>query len=516
MTILPTESRRIVLQTVPGVLAVALITFICFPAERLIIPSLLYLIVVVLESLWGGFLCSAIVSVFAAACLEYFFIPPVLQWQIDDPDDILALLTYLATSLVITRLASRAKDQARAAERRRKDVSILYEAASRLLSLGPEMAAGPESLRIFRDVFGLQAACLFDLESGHLQIEGSSIRGLALRTRSACNLGRDDQDTERDLYIRCLYTAGRITGAVGFEGRIEDNSVALALSLLAATAVERMHSFRNAGKAAAAAQAEMLRSAILDAFAHEFKTPLAIILAAAGGLRETRTPLSVTVGARSAQPGKELEMTEIIEDQTLRLSQLTTRLLRMARLDRDDVSPQMEPTGIVALVKRLVDHCSKQFGRAISAVLPDRDAEILADAELLSLSMTQLVDNACKYSTPGSTIAVHLELSSEWADVSVSNEGSSVPPAERERIFERFFRGAETEGTTAGAGLGLYVARKIVRAHGGSLHLVRDDSSPVRTTFRIRLPLRPQDKPVHEEPTQGMNDERQAYQSVGS
>jgi uncharacterized protein DUF4118 len=154
-----------VLQIVTGLFAVALITFICFPAERLIIPSLLYLIVVVLESLWGGFLCSAIVSVLAAACLEYFFIPPVLQWQIDDPDDILALLTYLATSLIITRLASKARNQARVAERRRKDISLLYEVASRLLSLGPEMAAGPESLRIFRDVFGLQAVCLFDLES---------------------------------------------------------------------------------------------------------------------------------------------------------------------------------------------------------------------------------------------------------------------------------------------------------------------------------------------------------------
>lgn len=517
MTIWSTESKRMVLQIVTGLGAVALITLICFPAERLIIPSLLYLIVVVLESLWGGFLCSAIVSVFAAACLEYFFIPPVLQWQIDDPDDILAFLTYLATSLIITRLASKAKDQARVAERRRRDISLLYEVASRLLSLGSEIAAGPESLRIFRDVFGLQAACLFDLESGRLQIEGSSTSGLAQRTRGACNLGRDDQGREHDLYIRCLRTAGRITGAVGFEGHIEDDSVAQALSLLAATAVERMHSFRNASKAAADAQAEMLRSAILDAFAHEFKTPLAIILAAAGGLRETRTPQpSETVAAGAEQPGKELEMTEIIEDQTLRLSQLTTRLLRMARLDRDDVSPQMERTSIVALVRRLVDHCGKQFGRTISAVLPDQDAGIVADAELLGLSMTQLVDNACKYSAAGSAIIVQLETTAEWVHVSVSNEGSSIRPDEQERIFERFFRGSESQGITTGTGLGLYVARKIVRAHGGSLDLMRDVSNSVRTTFRIRLPLHRLDQPMHQGPTQEMNDERQACQGVGS
>src|SRR5579872_5172927 len=88
-----------VLKTAAGMLAVALITWLCFGMDRLLIPGLLYLIVVVFESLWGGFLCAAVVSVFASALLEYFFIPPVLQWQIDDPDDILAFVVYLATSL---------------------------------------------------------------------------------------------------------------------------------------------------------------------------------------------------------------------------------------------------------------------------------------------------------------------------------------------------------------------------------------------------------------------------------
>ena len=221
----------------------------------------------------------------------------------------------------------------------------------------------------------------------------------------------------------------------------------------------------------------MQRSAIVDAFAHEFKTPLAIILAASGGLRET-----------SNQQSEQVEMLDIIDDQTVHLSQLTTRLLRMARLDRNDVKPQMEPASLHALLRRLIDQCQSQFGRRISMKTPREDVEIMADPELLSLAMNQLLDNACKYSNPGSMVAVELDLGNGFADVRVSNEGSSISPGEEDRIFETFLPGARsTEHVAAGAGLGLYVARKIVRAHGGLLEL--DRSHSLATTFQIRLPL---------------------------
>jgi two-component system sensor histidine kinase KdpD len=469
------------LKTAAGFLAIALITLICFSAHlTLAIPMLLFLLVVVVQSLWGGFLSAAIVSIAAVACVEFFFIPPVLEWQIDNPEDAVALVTYLATSLVITRLASRAQSEARRAERRRRDVTLLYDAASRLLSLDPEMAAGPESLQMFRQVFGLRAACLFDAGSENLLLEGESANGLALKTRDACVRGKDYHDEEHDLYIRYLHTGDMIMGAVGFEGRIGDDSIAPALTVLAATALERVRSFRSANKAAADARAEMLRSAIVDAFAHEFKTPLAIILAASGGLREIGSPQR-----------EQAEMIDIIENQTVHLSRLSTRLLRMARLDRDDVKPQMEPASLHALLGRLIDQCRSQYGRRISMKFPSADAQVMADPELLSLAMTQLVDNACKYSVPDSTVAVELNVENAHAEVRVSNEGTSIRPEDRQQIFERFFRGSETEHGTPGAGLGLYVARKIVRAHGGLLELDRSQSAALPTTFRIRLPIIP-------------------------
>jgi len=493
----PSQIARLALKTVLGSLAIALITFLCFWAHLdFAFPMSLFLVVVVTQSLWGGFGSAAIVSVAAVASLDYFFIPPIFEWR-NDPKDSVALLTYLATSLVITRLASKAQNEARAAERRRRDVTLLYDAASRLLSLDPEMAAGTESLLMFRQVFSLRAACFFDADLGKLHIEGESRNGLAVKTRDACIEGSDYRDRENDLYIRNLHTEGKVTGAVGFEGRIEDDSVALALTVLSATALERVRAFRSANKAAADAQAEMLRSAVVDAFAHGFKTPLAIILAASGGLRETCSPRD-----------EQVEMVEIIENQTLHLSQLTTRLLRMAKLDRGDVKPRMEATSLRALLGRLIDQSRSQFGSRISMRPGHGDPAVMAEPELLSLAMTQLFDNACKYSSPNSTVAVELDVTNGYAEVRVSNEGSSIRPEERDRIFERFFRGAETEHVTPGAGLGLYVARKIVRAHGGLLELDRSQSSAMSTTFQMRLPIAQHEREQDLQANQGFSSRR--------
>ena len=494
----PSQFRRFVGQVALGSLCVALITAVCFSLRLdFAIPSLLFLILVVLQSLWGSFGSSAIVSVIAVACLEYFFIPPVLEWQINDPQDGVALATYWATSLVITRLASKARGETRISEQRRRDVESLYEVASRLFSLGPEVAAGAQSLQIIREVFGLRAACLFDAALARLQEEGTSLCGLGLKTRDSSIVGKDHQDRRRDLYIRCLYTKGKIIGAIGFEGPFDHESIPLALSVLAATALERARSFRSASKAAADAQAEMLRSAILDAFAHEFKTPLAIILAAAGGLRET-----------SGQQCEQTEMTDIIENQTLRLSQLTTRLLRIARLDKEEVIPTMERTGLNSLLTRLIDQCGNQFGHRISGNLGQQAVEVMADPELLSLAVTQLLDNACKYSFPESVVTVELDLNGESANVSVANHGASIRPEDEEKIFERFFRSPETEHVTPGTGLGLYVARKIVRAHGGLLELDLNRETDATTTFRIRLPIIQRERQHEQEADQSISGRR--------
>lgn len=479
MRSLPAAASRLAIHVSWGSLAIAVITAGCYFAHlNYLVPSLLYLLVVVFQSMSAGYASAATVSVIAAVCLDYYFIPPVLEWDINDPEDALALMTYLVTSLVITRLASSARTQAKVAEAKRKEVAVLYEAASQLLLLEPARAIGG-ALSIFRERFGLNAACLFDATLATLQLDGTSDHGLAADTRNAYFRAQDYRDPDGWVRAHCLYRNGKPVGAVGFEGHFDDEAAVMPLFALAAVAFERDLSFRTASKAAADAQAEMLRSAILDAFAHEFKTPQAVIMAAAGSLRETG-------GLRPEQ----MEMADVIESEIGRLNRLTTRLLRMARLDRDDVQPTMEIISLGTLVAHLIGQYRGQSADHPISIKVRRDApEIKADPELMNLALLQLLDNACKYSMPGSEVRVELNRHGDFAEVMVTNDGCPIREEERERVFERFYRGVATEQGSSGAGLGLYVARKIVRAHGGHLDLDWNHNATGTTTFRIRLPI---------------------------
>jgi two-component system, OmpR family, sensor histidine kinase KdpD len=470
-------ARNVWVQIILGVLAIGVVTFVCYPLHLdLTIPMLLFLLVVVVQSLSGGFFPTAVTSLVAAGCLDYFFVPPLLHWDIDNPLDGVALLVYLATSLIITRLASKARTEARTADAKRRDLARLYDTACRMMAIEPEAASPQKSLRVFLEVFEIKAICLVCASTTQSEVCGEPVPGLVEKTREAVLLGRDAEDAEVDISVRLMTVAGKTMGAVGFKGLASAEPVSGHLAMLAAAMIERSRSFQAASAASAATQAEVLRTAIVDAFAHQFNTPLAAILTAAGGIQEAG-PLS---------PGQ-LEMAGMIESEAVRLGRLTTRLLHTARLNQDEVQPRMEPTDLTALITHMARQC-RADGQSLSLVLSERPAQVASDRELLAVALAQLLDNAFKYAAPGGSVRVHLEADEVTASIRVSNQGSCIAPDEHERIFDRFYRGVACR-TAPGTGLGLYVARKILMAHSGILYLVDDGRTSNTTTFCVNLPI---------------------------
>jgi two-component system sensor histidine kinase KdpD len=466
-------------------LLVGLVTFICYGLGlNLTVTGFLYLIIVVLQSLLGDFVASALVSIIADLCLNFFFVPPIFSFRVSDSSDIWALIAFLVTGLVITRLITQVRQEAETSERQRHEMKLLYELTQRLLAPDPDDQLMTKVVGLFRDVFSVRAVCLYDGANTELYSGGESQHGLAERTRAAYISRQDADDNVSGVFIRCLQAAGQTIGAVGFDGLRDGELIAGPLTALAVAMLERARIFRDASHAAAAAQAEVFRGAILDALAHEFKTPLATIVTAAGGLRETS-------GLRPEQ----LELAETAEMEASRLGRLTSRLLRIARLDREEVKPQLELTDIVKLVMHLADEYTERWtDRKLSSTSDVTSVEVLADAELLRLAMLQLLDNACKYSHSGSAIKISIELQDEFVAVRVWNSGSSIAASERARIFERFYRGTEARLVAPGSGLGLYVARKIAQAHGGNLELEGGDAPDGEgTSFRLSIPIARED-----------------------
>jgi two-component system sensor histidine kinase KdpD len=470
---------RSLLLILRGSLLLGIVTAVCYRVHLSSTSTAwLFLITVVLQSLDSGFLEAAVISILAATSLDYFFIEPLLSLNVDNPLDAISLTSLLLVSLVITRLQSKSRAEARDSKIQRDIMEALYKVGQELLALAPAAAAGPALLEPFLATFELSAVCLFDANTLECETAGHSRADLIAKTREGFASGRDAVYSDSQIVVRCLRARNSVTGAIGFEGLAHPELTAPALAALAAAALERARAFQAATATAAHAQAEILRSAILDGLAHEFKTPLATILTAAGGLRATET----------MQP-QHTELAEIIEEEASRLGDLTSRLLRLARLDREEVRPRLESFDAAELVEMST--------RRYSRIWPDRRivfrklseaSEVRVDPDLIGLAISQLLENACRYSSPDSNVLIEHTAREGMAAITVWSDGPPIAEGERENIFERFYRGAGASRVPQGSGLGLYVARKIALAHGGNLALV-DDAAKATGGVSLRLTL---------------------------
>jgi two-component system, OmpR family, sensor histidine kinase KdpD len=397
--------------------------------------------------------------------------------EIGVPYVVLSALFLLTATAIVIRRELKAGKEASKAMRQRRGIERVYQCSERLLSLDPAMDFVHRALEVYVSTFNLRAACFFEGRTAEMYACGAAGR-LSVETRDAYIAGRDSDDLREGVTLRCIRTCGSLSGAIGFEGLPEPELVIRPLMTMTIAALDRTRAFQIASTAAAEARTEIFRTAVLDALAHEFKTPLAIILTAAGGLRDM------------AGSSAEQALAEEIESEASRLGELTSRLLQKADADSEEVQARMERIDLGSLVMSLVDRFARRnTDRNLSfQARGSESVEVAADPGLLGLAISQLLDNAVKYSSPASVIVASLEEEAESVGVRVWNSGSSILPADQARIFERFYRGTNAQSLLPGSGLGLYVARKIARAHGGTVVTGVHDASEGGTAFRLTLP----------------------------
>lgn len=448
--------------------------------------ALAYLLgILAIATAWGR-VQSIAASVFAMLCFNYFFLPPIGQFTIADPQNWVALFAFLATALAGSELSDRAKRQTFEAKARQRETEQLYALSRSILLTDVSRPIGFQAAQNIAAIFECRAVALFDPTTGEVFRGGiEDLPEIEDRLKQVVTQGAMIKDAPGQIVLAPVTLGGRPIGGLALKGLTLSDGALQALLNLVAITLERVRSEEAASRAEAARQNEEFKSTLLDAIAHEFKTPLTSIKAASTFLSDH---LNLSSEFR--------EFVTIIDEEADRLSLLVTEAVRMSQIDAGNVRVEREPVILADLLRTVLQHfTSRTEGREIRLQVDPNLPAVNADPELVSLALRQIIDNSLKYSPPGSPIEILAGAAAAnqgkqgQVVIHVRDQGPGIPVREREEIFHKFYRRQITQKHVPGTGLGLYIAREIIRAHGGDVWVEGEPGEG--SDFCVSLPVQP-------------------------
>jgi two-component system sensor histidine kinase KdpD len=464
------------LECALGIVAVIIVAALTHYSVWLLpVAVLLYLLIVVPTALLCGFWQAAIVSLSAVVVHGFF---TTRQYRLNlaaDPANSVALLAFLLVSLTVSRLSARVTGNAREAESRGGQMFDLYEFTRRTLQMNLHVEPGPQLAELVHEIFALEAVAVFDADLHTVYQAGYWDADPQELAQNVYYFETSDDDPESGLGRRVVRLGTVPVGSLVVRGDtspLTNNAIA---SLIAIT-FDRYRAFANESRIETERRTEQLRATVLDNLAHAYKTPLTAIRAASTGLGE--------MGHLSAG---QAELVALIDEQTGLLSDLTTRLLTTARLDAGEVTIHATPVGVGSMIEEVVDSLGDRLASMKVAIdLADENMVLRCDRQLMVMLLTQYIDNACKYSIYGTTITIRVVHANAEAIFSVHSYGPVIPMADRERIFDRYYRSSTQPNRASGTGIGLSVAKRVARIHGGYVWVTSDEVEG--TTFFAAIP----------------------------
>jgi len=470
---------RILFQVALASAVLALLTSVgLFLQINLLTISLLFLLVVVAAASLFGFWQASLASVVAVLLLDFFFEPPLYSFRVENPAIFVALATFEVIALSISRFHGREMRIAREAAIHRDGMDQLYELSRNTMLLDLRQPPGPQLATLIRGIFNVRAVALFDAGLGRQDRAGEWNVGEENLARE-CYLrdsAQDELEMQRSQRVLRPASGREALGALVVCGELNP-SVVDGLAALASIAIDRHRSFEKEDRAETAKQREQLRATVMDALAHELKTPLTAVQTASSGLLELG-------GMTDAQT----ELVTLIDVEAVRLNRLCSRLLVTAKLDGREVELDLNDVNVKDLIFEVLAGLPSSWERnRIQVHVDDPDLTVYVDRGLLGMILTQYIDNARKYSALQTPIEVAARRSHTEALLSVHNVGSTIRIEDRERVFERFYRAHDVRSSVPGTGVGLSVARKAAEAQHGHVWVISGEKEG--TTFFLSLPI---------------------------
>jgi two-component system, OmpR family, sensor histidine kinase KdpD len=473
--------RRAIGPPAIGVCVVLLISAVYRHAHlaNLTTVGFTFLLAILIASTFGGLRTSILMSVAATLAYDYFFIPPVGSLNITDSRDWVALSAFLITSIVGSALSAWARRQTKEAHCRRREAEQLYDLSQRLLSAGDPLGLCNAIPVDIVDVFGARAAALFLAEGrtifyspgGSHLIDAGKLEASLLHTEVRIEAGKG-------LCFAPLRLGINVMGSIGIADPAPSQATLEALGSLVRIALERARAIEQVGKIEALRENERLKSALMDAITHEFRSPLTVM------------KISVTGMLSDLNFDREQcrDLLAMIDEGCDRINRLVDEVSEISQLESGEIKLDFRRRSVGELIEAALAVCKDVLGsRPVEYGIINEGLAIRADLFWATKVLVHLISNANLYSSPGEPITLRTERKHEYVFFSVADRGPGIDQTEVGRIFEKFYRGKEHRCRIQGTGMGLSIAKAIVEAHTGTIEVTSKPGEG--SVFCFSLPI---------------------------
>jgi two-component system sensor histidine kinase KdpD len=419
--------------------------------------ALTLLLAILAISTWRGRLEATLASLVAVLGFNYYFLPPVRTFIVQDPQNWVALLAFLITAVTASQLSVRAKRRTQDAVERRRELEGLYALSQSLLLSGSARTASRDLVSRVVKILGVNTAA-FHVKAGGETFRWGPENPLISDEELRIECEEATIDRQQGFAMIPVRLGGQTLGNLGLAGPLPSDAVLNAVAYLVAIGIERARTMEESGRAEAARQSEVLKSALLDALAHDFKTPLTSIKAAA------------TSFLSHDRPAEDRELMTIIDEEADRLTRLVAETLEMVRIEAGKLHPEKQPHDVGEIIRAALAEIQPALGdRPVDVRLQAGLPPAEVDFDFIQQVLKQLLDNALKYSPAHSPLTISARAAEGRIVVSVADRGSGIDESDRMRIFDKFFRARDHRFRVPGTGMGLAIAKGIVEAHGGRI-----------------------------------------------